>query len=289
MSGRGRGGRGGRGGFRGGRPTNGVRNVTREAVPFSIDTEIDTAFDGKPTELFPAYDVPKPPTLNKKEDRQVHNFLIFREQCHDSPLYTQARTWDKVMTGAGKRAYGQEQINKRYKDDNMIDPFTAVPTYSSQFEVVARTLPDLSSRPFVKEFFPPELHATLDGNNNKRRKVAKSLGLSKITSYKTAEDLEAEQLAASRAGGAAENYDKALELLKNAENAVEEGGLLLAEEDDDWVRNNGDDEDGEGEQNVEEDEYDDESGDDYNAEQYFEEGDNDDDDDGGGDDGAYMD
>ncbi|KAK3985941.1 DNA-directed RNA polymerase III, subunit Rpc31 [Cladorrhinum sp. PSN332] len=292
MSGRGRGGgRGGRGGFRGGRPTNGTRTVFKDAVPFSIDKDIDTTFDGKPSELFPDYDIPKPPTLTKKEEKQLKSFLLLRAQCHDSPLYTQARAWDKVTAGAGKRTYGQEQINKRYKDDSLVDPFTSVPTHSSRFQVVPRTVPDLSSHPFAKENFPPELHSTLDGNANKRRKVVKSLGLSNITSYKTVEDLEAEQLAlAAGLPGADGSYDKALELLKNAENTAEEGGgLLLAEDDDDWVKNNGDNEDGEGEQEVEEDDYDDESGDDYNAEQYFEDGGDRDDyeDDAGGDDAFF--
>ncbi|KAK4221618.1 hypothetical protein QBC38DRAFT_376812 [Podospora fimiseda] len=265
---------------------NNIRTVSKDSVPFALDNDIDTTFDGKPSELFPEYDIPKPAPLNVKENKQVMCFLTFREQCHDSPLYTQARTWDKVTTGAGKRSFGQEQINKRYMDDNMVDPFTAVPTYSAKFHVPSRTLPDLSSRPFAKEFFPSELHSTLDGDTSNKRRKVKSLGLSKITSYKTVEELEAEQLA-SGPPKVDEDYGKALEILKNAEITAEEGGLLLPEEDDDWVKNNGENEDGEGEQE-EEDEYDDESGDDYNAEQYFEDGDADDyDDDGGGDDAIF--
>jgi len=169
--------------------------------------------------------------------------------------------------------------------------------YTQQFLVAPRTLPDLSSRPFAKEFFPPELHSTLDGtSSNKRRKLGKSLGLSNITSYKTAEDLDLEQLAAgmlldaSTEEGAQDSLKKALEFVKNAEEAGEDG-VLYGDEDDDWVKNNGDNEDGEGGEGQEEveDEYDDESEDDYNAEQYFDGNQDDDFDDEGVDDGdAYF-
>lgn len=178
-----------------------------------------------------------------------------------------------------------------------------MPTYSDKFQKIPRTLPDVGSRPFAKEFFPPELHATLDGEDEptgpaakRRRTGPKTLGLSSITSYKTAEELflqdtQAKQQQQGEAGagagsGGAADLDKALELLNTMEKRNEAGdeeGFLSGEDDDDWVKNNGDDEDGNAE---EEDQYEDESGDDYNAEAYFDGNQDDEDYDEGGDDGG---
>ncbi|KAK3361223.1 DNA-directed RNA polymerase III, subunit Rpc31 [Lasiosphaeria ovina] len=262
-----------------------------------MDSEI--VLDGKPSELFPPYDVPQAPALSKKEEKQVSFFLLFREQCHDGPLYTQARTQNGGRSG---RTYGQDQINKRYGQTSKatVDPFFAVPTYSQKFKQVERTLPDLDTRPFAKEFFPSELHATLDGDDsptsgpaNKRRKTGpKVLALSNITSLKTAEELF---LPESQQSGldATVSYDKALQVLNALEKRNEDGddeGFLSGEDDDDWVK--AANEDDEAEANVEdEDQYDDESGDDYNAEAYFEGNQDDEDYDEGGDDGGggdYM-
>lgn len=235
------------------------------------------------------YNVPKAPHLSKKEDKQVSYFLLFREQCQDSPTYTQARTW--AQSTSNKRTYGQEQVNKRYGQSSKatVDPFTAVPAYSDKFQRIPRALPDLGSRPFAKEFFPPELHATLDGEDepsgaaNKRRRVGpKTLGLSSITSYKTAEELFLPETQPAGADGDA-NLDKALQLLNTLEKRNEDGdeeAFLSGEDDDDWVKNNGeDDEDNNAE---EEDQYEDDDDDDYNAEAYFDGNNDDDDDDGGG-------
>jgi DNA-directed RNA polymerase III subunit RPC7 len=169
-----------------------------------------------------------------------------------------------------------------------------VPTYSHRFQIVPRTLPDLASRPFAKEFFPPELHPTLDGEDepgtgqaNKRRKMGpKTLGLSNITSYKTAEELflpdGLQRSDVADGDGGAANLDKALQLLSSVEKGGEgdDDALLSGEDEDDWDVEN---EDG----NAEEDDlYEDESGDDYNAEAYFDGNQDDDDYDEGGDDGG---
>ena len=282
-----------------------------------MDSEI--VLDGKPSELFPVgsvidgdatktdiltsslftkpYNIPRAPVLSKKEEKQVSYFLLFREQCHDGPLYTQARTWKQTI-GKPARTYGQEQINSRYGQTSKatIDPFNAVPTYSQKFNQVERSLPDLESRPFAKEFFPPELHATLDGDDlpttgpahKKRRTGPKTIALSNITSLKTAEELflPGEEQTTGQKNGTA-SYDKALQALNTVEKRNEDGddqGILSGEDDDDWVKNP-DDEDGEG--HVEEDDaYEDESGDDYNAEAYFDGNQDDDDYDEGGDEGG---
>ncbi|KAK3318073.1 DNA-directed RNA polymerase III, subunit Rpc31 [Apodospora peruviana] len=293
----GRGGRGGRG-RGGGFGRGGGRSIAQNNVPWTTDSEI--VLDGKPSELFPRYNVPIAPSLSKKEEKQVSFFLLFREQCHDGPLYTQPRTWTSTATGKRGRTYGQEQINNRYGKTSKAtdDPFTAVQRYSQKYTKAERTLPDLESRPFAKEFFPQELHATLDGDDaptsgpaHKRRKTGpKTLALSSITSLKTAEELFLDEAEQKDKDG---NYDKALQLLNTVEKRVEDGddqGMLSGEDDDDWVKNN-DDEDGEG-QIEEDDQYEEEyeSGDDYNAEAYFDGNQDDDDygDDGGDDGGEYM-
>jgi DNA-directed RNA polymerase III subunit RPC7 len=167
-----------------------------------------------------------------------------------------------------------------------------VPTYSHKFQKAPRTLPNLGSRPFAKEFFPPELHATLDGDDEpsaKRRRVAgpKTLGLSNITSYKTAEEVFLPEGGQQQDGGGNANLDKALQLLNTMEKRNEDGdeeAFLSGEDDDDWVKNNGeDDEDAEAE---EDDQYEDDEDDDYNAEAYFDGKEDDEDYDEGGDDGV---
>lgn len=160
-----------------------------------------------------------------------------------------------------------------------MDPFLAMPTYSQRFTRQERALPDLASRPFAKEYFPAELHATLEGEDTpgtgkKRKGGKKTLALSNITELRTAEDI----FMGGTADGDADSHSKALALLEKLGEGEEGGVEDLLAEDDDWVVNN---EDGEGEA---EEEYDDESdNDDYNAEQYFDDGEGDDDmDEGGG-------
>lgn len=135
-------------------------------------------------------------------------------------------------------------------------------TYSSRFRARERTLPDLSTRPYVKRLFPPELHATLEGAESKKKTGDKRLKLSSLTALPTAEDVFGVRGA---------------EALKRLEMGVPEEGGEGAEED---------------EEIEEEDEdyaYDDEDAGDYDAEMYFDDGDEegDDGDDGGDDAGFY--
>ncbi|KAK3399690.1 DNA-directed RNA polymerase III subunit Rpc31-domain-containing protein [Sordaria brevicollis] len=285
------GGRGGGGGFGGGR--GGRRAVAANSVPWQMDPTI--ALDGKPSELFPPYNnIPKPPLLTKKDDRQVSFFLSFREQCHDSPLYTQSRTWatsDLVEKSGSLFGSGAKATIDIFED--------GVPSYSHKFLQKERTLPELVSRPFAKEFFPGELHATLDGVDgpaSKRRKVggvngtqAKTIALSSAE-YRSAEDIFGPQ---PGSGGAAPqegepNYQRALQLLDMVAKKVEDGedvpGILTDDDEDDWVKNN-EDEDG-NPVAEEDDDFEEDSGDDYNAEQYFDGNQDDDDYDEGGDEGG---
>ncbi|EOO03898.1 putative dna-directed rna polymerase iii subunit protein [Phaeoacremonium minimum UCRPA7] len=230
--------------------------------------------------LIQDYDVPIPSPLTPNEVRQVKCFLLFREQTHDGPLYTQARTWN-LDTSMPARAYGQEQINQRYgvKNKASIDPFTAVPMYSQKLGRAERALPDLGKRPFNKEFFPEELHETLDGDDgpaSKKGRGAKrqrTLAFSNITSLRTADEI----FDMPDAGITQDGNQRALDLLKNiGDNEEDVDNLEVSDEDEPF------------EDDMDE-EYDDEDAGDYNAENYFEAENNDDydDDDGGGDEGTY--
>ncbi|KAF3767232.1 hypothetical protein M406DRAFT_69396 [Cryphonectria parasitica EP155] len=147
------GGRGGRGGGRGG----------RQQLPWTEDPNLKV--DGRPAEAFPPYNVPIPNPLSDRERSQVRSFLLFREQVHDGPLYTAARSYKPPSSGSSTpRAYGQDQINQRYglKSRATLDPFTAVEMPSSRMRRPERVLPDFGERPFTKSLFPAELHSTID-------------------------------------------------------------------------------------------------------------------------------
>lgn len=183
----------------------------------------------------------------------------------------------------------------------------------------------MGARSFAKEFFPAELHATLDGEDDsmgggqatKRRRVGpKTLGLSSITSYKTAEELFFAGGGTDSATGEHKSknpLNKALELMTTIEQRHQHGEdayISGEDDDDDWVKgrngaggtgaggagNTGNADDGEGgaggEEGLDEgdsnyeDEY--ESGDDYNAEAYFDGNQDDEEYDEGGDDGDYL-
>ncbi|KAG8161331.1 hypothetical protein KVR01_009595 [Diaporthe batatas] len=266
------GGRGGRGGRRGGGPN----------LPWQEDPSLRV--DGRPAEAFPPYDVPIPAPLISREKSQVRSYLLFREQVHDGPFYTATRSRDP---SASARAYGQEQVNQRYglKSKATLDPFTAVEMPSSRMRRPERALPDFSERPFNKSLFPPELHATLDGDDEpataagrKSSKKKKVMTLSKVTSLRTAEEIfnmPSEPAPAADGSGPAD-HQKALEALDQLGDGGGDG--------DDDIDLGLDDEDGYEELD---DAYEDDDGGDYDAEGYFDNGDDDDMDDGGGDEGEY--
>lgn len=156
---------------------------------------------------------------------------------------------------------------------------------SSRMRRPERALPDFSERPFNKSLFPPELHATLDGDDEpaaaagrKSSKKKKVMTLSKVTTLRTAEEIfnmPSEPATAADGSGPAD-HQKALEALDQ----LGDGGA-----DDDDIDLGLDDEDGYEELD---DAYDDDDGGDYDAEGYFDNGDDDDmDDGGGGDEGEY--
>lgn len=134
-----------------------------------------------------------------------------------------------------------------------------VPTYTMKYEKKERAMPQLSGRPFIKEFFPQELWGTLDGTDGHGGTV-KGATRKKLI------------LASDKANMSVEEKRRAM---------MEKIGEVTADGPEDEVM----EEEGEGEEeeqdyNYEDDE--DEMGGDYDAEQYFDDGDGGDDDEGGG-------
>jgi DNA-directed RNA polymerase III subunit RPC7 len=195
----------------------------------------------------------------------VRNFLLFRRQVHEGPLYTQRSNAARDPTRP-RRIYDQAQRNSQYvyRGSANADLFNGVETFSTRFRPKERTLPDFSTRPYVKRLFPPELQPTLEEGEAGR---GKRLKLSSVTAMPTAEDVM------NMNGGVLDE-----EALKKLAMVTEGGQDDVAVEDDEVA---------------EEDEdyaYDDEDAGDYDAEAYFDDGDDevDDADDGGGDDGGYF-
>ncbi|KAJ3556144.1 hypothetical protein NPX13_g10203 [Xylaria arbuscula] len=251
----------------------------------------------QPQETYPKfYKPPVAPHLTPSEERAVACFINFRRAYHNSHLYTHRHingeflsTKDPVLP-----RHGQSQINARYgvKNRATVDPFLAVPMYSHRFVDDTRTLPKLrDTRPWVKDLFPEELWATLDGKDTGGAKGGvKSKGISSRGTkrrlhdddddepYGDGEDDE-EILGWGRAPKRRET-----ETEEERKARIEGAGKDADNEDGDA----GDpDEEDEEEMEVEDDDYEsaeEEEGGDYNAEAYFDNGDDDDfgDDDGVG-------
>ncbi|RYP57286.1 hypothetical protein DL769_009583 [Monosporascus sp. CRB-8-3] len=287
----GRGGRGGRGGGRGGR---GGGKPAPPGLP-GFDNETNMLIQGEPQETYPkTYKPPLAPGLTASEERGVASFVAFRRAFRDTPLYTHRHmiTVSETETSGGPtapmpRTYGRAQANARYavKTRATVDPFLAVPMYSHQFVDEARALPDLRGRPYVKDFFPEELWATLDGKDKggakggfkggagekekQRARTKRSRGDGAIVDvddpFADLDDIM-DRHSKRRAGQQPETEE---ERKKRIEEAVagdradgEEGEPAEVDLDEE-----------EAEMTQEDDDYeDDEDGGDYDAEQYFDDG-----------------
>ena len=159
--------------------------------------------------------------------------------------------------------FGEDQANEIFQERGRtdIDPFVGVPTYTMKYEKKERVMPQLSGRPFIKEFFPHELWATLDGTDGHGGTVKGATRKKLILA------------SGEGAEGNANLEEKRKAMMeKIGEIAGEEGGA-----DDEEVEGEAEEEE---DYNYEDDE--DEMGGDYDAEQYFDDGDGMDDDEGGG-------
>lgn len=196
--------------------------------------------------------IAEPPS--HEERRIVNHFRTLRSRIHDGPFYTILDSTARISK-SGRRSPAAAHFN----------PFEGAQTYSQRFVKKKNTLPRLSTRPFVKDLFPRELHATIDPTTAPNAK--KSLHLHTRT-----------------------RDEKLWSAFKSAAGADEDDAEAGAQDDEnvdeDEEGGNKDDEDREDEDPDQFDEEDEDEGDDYNAEQYFDGGDDDDmgaDEGGGGD------
>ncbi len=190
--------------------------------------------------------------------------------------------------------HGQSQINARYgvKNRATVDPFLSVPMYSHRFVDDTRTLPKLrDARPWVKELFPEELWATLDGRDTSGPKGGfQTKGNADRGTKRRPHDEDDGDDDPYGDGDDGEEIFGWGRSQKRRENETEEERKARI----DGAGKDADNEDGDGgepdeedeeEMEVEDDDYEtaeEEEGGDYNAEAYFDNGDDDDfgDDDG---------
>jgi len=208
--------------------------------------------------LFQPYQPPVADPPNAEERRIVHHYRTLRARIHDGPFYT--------ILGSDVRISKSRPNGGRSPVAAHFDPFEGQPTYTQKYKRKRNTLPRLSTRPFVKHFFPNELWSTIDPSD--RGHVKKTLHISTRTRL--------DKLLANE-----DDEDRAA--------ADEDVDLDDPEKNPDEEKNE-DDEDKEDDADPDQfDEEDEDDDDDYNAEQYFEGGDDEDygDDGGGGGDDDY--
>ncbi|KAF8434643.1 DNA-directed RNA polymerase III, subunit Rpc31 [Terfezia claveryi] len=234
--------RGGRGGFGGGR---GGFSAGGRDIPFEIDPNLKPDF--APSELFPPNPPPVQTALSKEERIYIARFREFRDKVSNGPFFT-------VMA----------------KKRGLENPFEEIERFSRKYERKRRKVPKLDARPYVFEFFPPELHTTLDPNHTvstdaKSKVTTKRLHFSSLEAF---------------------NDDSTADPLLN-EDEEDEGRVKEGEGEDD-AGAKGDDEEEE-EEEEDEDQFQDDMEGDYNAEQYFDSGEGEGwGDDGGGDDDGWF-
>ncbi|KAI1148575.1 hypothetical protein F4825DRAFT_91250 [Nemania diffusa] len=293
----GRGGRGGRGGGRGGSRGK----PAPPGMPGGDDPSL--IVNDQPQETYPKfYKPPVAPHLTPLEERAVACFVKFRRAYHAAPLYTHRHINSEFLSAQDPvlPRHGRAQLNARYgvKNRATIDPFLSVPMYSHRFVDDTRTLPKLrDTRPWVKDLFPEELWATLDGmdaggpKGGFQTEESASRAAAK-RKFEDDEDDENDPFADGHDdedifgwGGRSQQQRRRENETEDERKARIEGAGKDADNEDGDAGDVDDDE--EEEMELEDDVYDsaeDEEGGDYNAEAYFDNGDDDDfgDDDGVG-------
>lgn len=195
---------------------------------------------------------------------------------HEGSFYTILN--DRLKTGLKRKANEPAPT-----EATLFNAFTDNQTYTSKYFKVRRRIPNLNTRPYMLNLFPPELRPVIsytplptkngksgeEGPPNKKRRtlqISKKHGASLIDRFIKDEEQRAK---------AREDQDDSDEEERpegeNEEEADDEKPDAVDEEDN-WSAVSSDSE---------------ESGDDYNAEQYFDNGEDDDMDDGDPDENTY--
>jgi DNA-directed RNA polymerase III subunit RPC7 len=148
-------------------------------------------------------------------------------------------------------------------EDALFDSFNDNQTYSARYTKKRRRIPKLDTRPYVTDFFPPELRDLLVSGAGSEKRQMLSVTRMDAKSY-VDRMIQQEQERLNEFEDRAENEEEDAEENENADE--NEGKPDAVDEEDNWSAVSSDSE---------------ESGDDYNAEQYFDNGDEEDGDDGG--------
>ncbi|EEH10361.1 conserved hypothetical protein [Histoplasma capsulatum G186AR] len=236
---------------------------------FSWDTEAGGEPDNAPTPLFPKYSFPIAKPLTEEERSQVDYYRRLREMIHDGPYYT-------VLSASPLSHIGGAAASRKAQ----FDPFQGMATYGQRYLKKTRTLPKLSGRQYVMNFFPKELWSTLDPKYASLQ-AGGANGLGSLLRGGQKRGFEDEEdgdgdVGPSRKRIAADEEDE--EGSEAGEKRKQGAGV----DDEDLL----DEEEDEGEEGIVDDDFEDDEedmGGDYNAEQYFDGGDDDGDGyDGGG-------
>lgn len=198
-----------------------------------------------PSELYPQMIVPVQEAGTEFERKSAAQILAFKRDIKDGPLYI----GPKPSKGRGKAVASTSSTLQPGIGDG-------IKRYSDRYIKKIKIGKSLDEHKYVLKFFPEELHATMAGKNDKKRK----LDISRFTSGL----LEADALA-----------DK--------ETIIDKLNVANEEEDGDEEKEPGAESDQEIDDDFEEDE---DEYDDYNAERYFDGGDEMNDYDDGDDEGA---
>ncbi|PGH20334.1 hypothetical protein AJ80_03602 [Polytolypa hystricis UAMH7299] len=229
---------------------------------FTWDNEPGGEPDTAPTPLFPKYTPPHAKPLTDVERRQVDYYRQLREKIHDGPYYA-------VLDGPP--SYGKGQTTSARA---RFDPFQGMATYGQRYLKKNRTLPKLSGRPYVMNFFPKDLWSTLDPNyvglpTGGANGFSSLIKIGQKRGFEEDEDAEEAEKMRKRPH-IAEGDDEGSDAEKEKGRGDEE---YLDEEEND------------GEEEIVDDDFEDDEedmGGDYNAEQYFDGGDEEGENDGGG-------
>ncbi|QKX60952.1 uncharacterized protein TRUGW13939_08098 [Talaromyces rugulosus] len=235
-----------RGGMRGG---GGGRKPLPPGTELNWEKAPGEKPDTAPTELFPEYELPRAGILQIRERGEVDHYRALRENFHNGPYYA-------VVNAASTTA------KKGTKERAQFDPFHGMESYSTRYQKRKRTIPNISDREYIVNFFPREMWPIVQPNYRPDKSNA--------------------------AFGVRQRFGQ-IEDDEEAEEENDEEGQpskrQKGENDDDEA----DDEDNEDDEALQDDDFsedDDEMGGDYNAEQYFDGGDDEGDGDGFGDGGG---
>ncbi|KEQ69851.1 hypothetical protein M436DRAFT_54874 [Aureobasidium namibiae CBS 147.97] len=157
------------GGWGGGGGKNDLGKMGGQALPWEYDPELEGKLNTKPSEKFPPIQPPiaDPPSIFERQ--LVSHYRTLRARIHDGPFY--------AILDSSARVH---KSGKKTPPTAHYDPFESMPTYSQRYTKKKNTLPKLSSRPFVKSFFPEELWAIVEPGST-AGVTKKSLNLSTRT------------------------------------------------------------------------------------------------------------